>query len=82
MAVPFMPQKGDNNWDVALSQSIEWLNTKIDTTAANAQKLTFGTPPQNSSSAGVPGTVAFDGGYLYLCVGGNSWYRFAKDSSF
>lgn len=82
MAVPYMPQKGDNNWDVALGQSIEWLNTKIDTTASNAQKLTFGAAPLNASSAGVIGTVAIDGNYLYLCVGGNAWYRFAKDTSF
>lgn len=82
MAVPYMPQKGDNNWDVALGQSIEWLNAKIDTTATNAQRVTFGSVPANSSAAGVPGTIAHDDTYLYLCVSGNSWMRFAKDVAY
>lgn len=82
MAVPYVPTKGDNNWDVGLGQSLEWLNSKIDTTATNAAKLTFVTPPIASSSAGTPGTVAFDGTHMYLCVGGNNWYRFTKDSGF
>lgn len=81
MAVPYVPQKGDNNWDVGLGQSLEWLNAKIDTTATNAGKLSLVNAPSSPTSAGVTGTMAFSGNYLYLCIGDNAWVRFAKDGA-
>lgn len=32
-------------------------------------------PPAVNSSPGVPGQIAFDGGFVYICIGNNSWKR-------
>lgn len=37
-------------------------------------------PPATSSSPGVPGTIAWDAGYLYVCIATDTWVRAALES--
>jgi hypothetical protein len=39
--------------------------------------LSVGGAPANSSAAGSPGQLAWDGTYLYICVAANTWQRVA-----
>jgi len=55
------------------SPSVRTIN--VSTFAANLQLST--SVPANSSSTGLPGTVAYDANYLYICVGTNTWKRAA-----
>ncbi len=35
--------------------------------------------PSSSSSSGTAGDIAYDSGYLYICVSSNTWKRMALD---
>jgi hypothetical protein len=48
--------------------------TGFYTTALN---ITQSTPPATSTSAGVAGQIAWDSGFLYVCVATNTWTRTA-----
>lgn len=74
MAVPNLPQKGDNNWDVTLNNALEWLNTKIDATNLKAVQSAPGSP----SSPGTFGQFVNTPNYLYLCIATNTWVKLVK----
>lgn len=38
------------------------------------------TPPTSVTSEGTPGDISYDGNFLYLCVGTNSWRRVTLNS--
>ena len=38
--------------------------------------------PAHDNSPGLPGQIAFDSGFIYVCVGVNSWLRAALSSGF
>lgn len=44
-------------------------------TAINAAPQIQSSVPANSASDGTQGDIAFDGNYLYVCVGDNQWMR-------
>lgn len=52
---------------------------EFDVFADGAVKL-GGSAPAASSSPGVPGQIAWDGSYFYLCTGTNQWKRTALSS--
>lgn len=57
-----------NNFSVA--------QTEISALQANsAISITTTAIPVSSSSAGVPGTIAYSANYLYICVATNTWVR-------
>ncbi len=37
----------------------------------------FVLPPANSTATGTPNQVAYDTGFLYICIGVNTWRRVA-----
>jgi hypothetical protein len=45
----------------------------------NGSTIRIRTPftPANAAAAGTPGTIAWDAGFVYVCVAGNSWKRAA-----
>ena len=55
------------------------------TTVTQAQPLPPGTmlrnyTPPASSSPGTPGMITYDSGFLYICIGSNSWKKVAISS--
>jgi hypothetical protein len=57
-----------NNFSVAL--------TEISALQANsAISLTTTTVPASHSDAGIPGQIAYNSSYLYVCVATNTWVR-------
>lgn len=47
---------------------------------ATGAPILGGGPPATASSPGVPGQVAWDAGYFYVCTGTNQWKRAALSS--
>jgi len=45
--------------------------------AASTSATTSSYAPASSSGAGVPGQMAWDSGYLYICISSNTWKRVA-----
>lgn len=45
----------------------------------NAQPLVVD-PPATASSPGVPGTIAWDASFLYVCIATDTWVRTALES--
>ena len=37
----------------------------------------FVVPPANATASGTPNQVAYDTGFLYICIGVNTWRRVA-----
>jgi len=57
-----------NNFSVAQAE--------ISSLQANsAISLTTTTVPVSNSAAGIPGTVAYNSNYIYVCVATNTWVR-------
>ena len=57
-----------NNFSVAQSE--------ISALQANsAISITTTTIPVSNSAAGIPGTIAYNSSYLYVCVATNTWVR-------
>lgn len=57
-----------NNFSVA--------QTEISALQSNsAISITTTTVPVSNSAAGIPGTIAYNSGYLYVCVATNTWVR-------
>jgi hypothetical protein len=76
MAIPNMPQKGDNNWDVTLGAAMEWLNSKID----QKTLVKVDTAPTSADSPGIYGQFTVTATHFYLCVATNSWIKIALAS--
>lgn len=68
----------DKKGKVADQTQQRWLQSLADGINGSAQVT--GTIPTSSASPGEPGTIAFDSGFLYLCVGKNIWRRVALNS--
>jgi len=49
----------------------------FSTTTVQGGIRTTTTPPTSSTSAGISGDIAYDGGYIYVCVADNIWKRAA-----
>lgn len=67
-----------NYWSAGYFKGITIANNGIrfsdNTTITTATRPVF---TGNSSSAGVPGTILYDSGYIYVCVANNTWKRAA-----
>lgn len=55
----------------ALHESALELAQNIDTVAANTP------PPSAATSTGKAGQIAYDAGFIYVCIADNSWVRAA-----
>jgi hypothetical protein len=52
-------------------------NPQTTLDVAGTFRIAAGNAPATSSSAGVAGQIAWDSGYVYVCVATNSWKRSA-----
>lgn len=75
-----------NNWaslGVVGRVDVEGLTVAGSTVAANqnttgqARGILTGGVPATASAAGVAGTIAWEPGFLYVCVATNTWERVA-----
>ena len=46
----------------------------------SAAPIAWAEPPETATSPGTPGTVAYDAGYLYLCIAEDLWVRIPVES--
>ena len=52
-------------------------NTSNLSMTVNSITLTSSTPPATASSTGTAGQIAWNSGYIYVCVATNTWKRAA-----
>lgn len=54
-------------------------NSAVDHVVPTGKRLVLAgsAPPANSTAVGIVGQVAWDTGFLYMCVSNNSWRRIA-----
>jgi hypothetical protein len=50
-------------------------NASAKTTNVSTLRLMSSVVPANSTANGVPGSTAYDAGYVYVCVAPNTWKR-------
>jgi len=76
------PSGGDIVFDSSATSTITGVSHVIfadGTTQSTAYR--FVTPPVNSTSTGVAGTIAQDATYFYVCTATNAWQRIAWDTT-
>lgn len=56
--------------------SYPW-NSWFQSVAVRLTRIVSSVPPATSTSAGSPGQIAFDSGFLYVCIATNTWRRVA-----
>lgn len=47
----------------------------VNFSTLSANILISNSVPANSTSDGIPGTIRFDSGYIYVCTANNTWKR-------
>lgn len=77
----------DENGDFQLADAAETSQRPLNQyvllgtySAAIATKANIGSVPSTATSAGVPGTIAYNTTHLYICVASNTWRRVSIDA--
>jgi len=71
---PNSPTVGELWYDTVDGRTYIYYNgTWVDSNPTNI--ATAGTAPLTSTSNGIPGQIAYDGGFVYICVAENTWKR-------
>ena len=78
------PESGASTWsDITFDGGTDYIDTDTDNygnsevilEAENLDAPVAGAAPATSSSTGVPGQIAYDNNYVYVCVATNTWKR-------